>query len=363
MDGRLQSKGDSFEYGDWVTRRVRRLFTPVIPLARGVDVLIVVARAVPARRCGAGRAMSATVPVWFIAVYVAITALAPVGVSVVEFGGSVVACRPAVCAIVVDYLRFALDVPGVGWVNFLFVWLAVHQVGFWWAARERDGSPITQAMGWRIAAVSLGVLIAVTWVGWYPVAMVGVPGAEVTNMTPPTFAMFLLGMMQAGIIWAARDRSAGSPIAGSVARRRCRVRGDDDHLPVAPHRNDARGFGVPVRLRWEAFRIEPGTTEWWLTAPIWVRCVGASRLVLWLCSPDSSGGCGTRRPRRRTGYVVAACLLVAGARRRCRTSARRRLMRRSTGSSRSQRSSVRESWVPTRHAEEEARTVGCTDTS
>ena len=77
----LASQGDAFEYGDWVTRRVRRLFTPVIPLLVVWTILIVVLGPfLPADVVRAG-AMSATVPVWFIAVYVAITAIAPVAYS------------------------------------------------------------------------------------------------------------------------------------------------------------------------------------------------------------------------------------------------------------------------------------------
>ena len=33
----------------------------------------------------------------------------------------------------VDVLRFGYAVPYVGYLNVAFVWLAVHQVGFFWA--------------------------------------------------------------------------------------------------------------------------------------------------------------------------------------------------------------------------------------
>ena len=32
-------------------------------------------------------------------------------------------------AVAVDIARFAFDVPGIGWINFIFVWAAVHQIG------------------------------------------------------------------------------------------------------------------------------------------------------------------------------------------------------------------------------------------
>ena len=310
----LASKGDAFEYGDWVTRRVRRLFTPVIPLLVVWTILIVVLGPfIPTDVVRAG-AMSATVPVWFIAVYVAITAVAPMAYrwwasaglwSVVALGGA---------AIVVDYLRFAIDVPGVGWINFLFVWLAVHQVGFWWASRERDDNTITPALGMAIAAGSLGVLIAVTWSGWYPVAMVGVPGAEVTNMTPPTFAMFLLGMMQAGVIWAAsgpisRFAHRSRPWHGVVAVSGVMMTIYLWHLTAMTLVASVFLFAFDGR----AFRIEPGTTEWWLTRPIWVAVLVAVTLGLVTVFARFEWRVRDTPPPARTGYVVAGVLLVAGA--------------------------------------------------
>jgi len=62
---------------EWITERMRRLFTPVIPLLVTWTVLIIVMGAfVPAEVVRAG-AMSATVPLWFMAVYLMFTAAAP----------------------------------------------------------------------------------------------------------------------------------------------------------------------------------------------------------------------------------------------------------------------------------------------
>ena len=113
----LASKIDAdgaVDYGDWVTRRVRRLFTPVIPLLVVWTLLIIVLGPfLPADVVRAG-AMSATVPVWFIAVYVGITAIAPLTYRWWQSAGLwslVILCGAAV---VVDYIRFGLDITGVG---------------------------------------------------------------------------------------------------------------------------------------------------------------------------------------------------------------------------------------------------------
>jgi hypothetical protein len=310
----LASRGDAFEYGDWVTRRVRRLFTPVIPLLVVWTILIVaLGPFLPADVVRAG-AMSATVPVWFIAVYVAITALAPLAYRWWRSAGVWSIVVLAGCAIGVDYLRFVLDVPGVGWVNFLFVWMAVHQVGFWWARRERSDQAITVGTGLGLAAISLGALILVTWAGWYPVAMVGVPGAEVTNMTPPTFAMFLLGMMQAGVIWA-----ASAPISRFSHRKgpwRVVVAVSGVMMTIYLWHLTAMTLVASVFLfafGGQAFRIEPGTTEWWLTRPVWVGSLVIVTTVLVAVFARFEWRVRDTPPPARTGYVIAGVLLVAGA--------------------------------------------------
>lgn len=303
-----------FVYGDWVTRRVRRLFTPVVPLLVVWTLLIVVIGPfLPADVVRAG-AMSATVPVWFIAVYVAITAIAPVAYRWWRVAGLWSVLALSACAVAVDYLRFAVDVPGIGWINFLFVWAGVHQLGFWWAARERNGRAITVPMGLIVFAVSLVVLVAVTWLGWYPVAMVGVPGAEETNMTPPTFAIALLGFAQAGAIWA-----ASGPIRRLAHRRRVWqgvVAVSGVMMTTYLWHLTAMTLVASVFLfafDGAAFQIEPGTTQWWLTRPIWIATLVAVTLALVAVFAPFEWRVRDTPPPTRASLVVAGVLLVAGA--------------------------------------------------
>ena len=311
----LASAGpDGVNYGDWVTKRVRRLFTPVIPLLVVWTLLIVfLGPFIPNDVVRAG-AMSATVPLWFIAVYVMITALAPLtyrwwrSVGLVSFG---VLCA---AAITVDVLRFRFDIDGVGWINFLFVWAAVHQLGYWWASREMDGRGISASRGLLIAGTSLAALILLTAGGWYPVAMVGVPGSELTNMTPPTFAIALLGFVQAGMIWA-----LSAPI------NRFAHRAGAWHVVVA-----ISGVMMTIYL-WHltamtlvasvflfafdgrAFRIEPGTTEWWLTRPVWLFALITVTMVLVAIFAPFEWRVRQTPPPTHVRYVVIGVLLIAGA--------------------------------------------------
>lgn len=297
---------------DWITIRARRLFAPVIPLlVVWVGLIVVMRTFVPPEVVYAGT-MSATVPVWFLAVYLTLTAIAPFTHAWWNRHGLATIGILAAGTIGIDLIRFAGDVPGIAWVNFLLAWAFVHQVGYWWA--DRDVTGVEPATGWRIAAVALGALIAITWVGWYPVAMVGVPGAGVTNMTPPTFAIALLGMVQFGTI-----------LGTQPAVRRLTRRHRPWHAVVS-----VSGVLMTIYL-WHlsamslvaaaglftfdgaAFRIEPGTTAWWLTRPLWVVVLAIVTVVLlgvfarfeWRISTDHLPA-----TRRR---VAMGILLVAGS--------------------------------------------------
>ncbi len=306
----LASRGD-VEYGDWVTRRVRRLYTPVIPLLVVWTLLIVgLGPFLPADVVRAG-AMSATVPVWFIAVYVGITAIAPFTHRWWDAAGLATVAALAATAVAVDVIRFRFDVSGIGWVNFLFVWATVHQVGYWWARRERQGRPIPARTGLAVALGSLAALIALTWIGWYPVAMVGVPGAELTNMTPPTFAIALLGLVQAGVIWW-----AAGPIARVAHRRRqwrSVVAVSGVMMTIYLWHLTAMSLVVAVFLfafDGRAFRIEPGTTEWWLTRPIWVAVLVVTTLALVAVFARFEWRIRDTPAPSHTSWVVAGLLLV-----------------------------------------------------
>ena len=327
---------------------MRRLYTPVIPLLVVWTVLIVVLRPfIPADVVRAG-SMSATVPLWFISVYIGLVALAPLTHRWWRRAGLGSIAAIAGTAVAVDIARFIFEVPGIGWVNFLFVWGAVHQLGYWWASRDAAGRAISPATGWAISGTALTALIAVTWIGWYPVAMVGIPGAELTNMTPPTFAIFLLGVVQAGVILGTQ------PVVARATQRRGTwnvvVAISGVIMTVYLWHLTAMTIVASIGLftfGGVAFKIEPGTLAWFLTRPIWVAVLLAVTGVLvaifarfeWRISdkpsprPPAMGhpGCAAHRRFRRPRSPTSGWLP--------RTP-------RSTGSSQRQRSPVLCSWAP-----------------
>jgi peptidoglycan/LPS O-acetylase OafA/YrhL len=187
----------------WVLRRYRRLVVPAAALVLALGLVVVAARAsgVDTGQIGRG-AWVATVPLWFLAVYLAVVLLSP-SVAVVQRRAGLMV--PAACALVVtgsDLGRFHLGQPDWTDATFVVAWLGIHQLGWAWrdgllAARPRLGLPVL--------AGGAVLLVVATVGGPYPVSMVRVPGAELHNSEPPTLALLALAAVQIGTVLALRD--------------------------------------------------------------------------------------------------------------------------------------------------------------
>jgi hypothetical protein len=90
--------------------------------------------------------------------------------------------------------------PGLGWVDYLLVWGAIHQLGFAW----HDGVLTrTRQRPLALAAMGIVVLAGLVWLGPFPLSMVGVPGARIKNSTPPSVALLAFAVGQTGLLLAA----------------------------------------------------------------------------------------------------------------------------------------------------------------
>lgn len=295
----------------WISNRIRRLFTPVLPLLAIWAILIVTLRGVISHDVVKAGAMAATVPLWFMAVYLILIALAPFTYAWWRRSGVISIAVLFGCAIVVDIARLGFGVPMVGWLNFLFAWAGIHQVGYVWSDRDEGGIPART--GWIVAGTSLGALIALTAAGIYPVAMLGIPGSELTNVTPPTFAIALLGGVQLGFIWGTQSlaRRFTSSVAGwhsVVAVSGVMMTLYLWHL-TAMSLVGATGlntFGGVV------FRVEPGTALWWLTRPVWLAALSAVTFGLIALFARYEWRISSR-PAPATGAVVIGAVLAVAA--------------------------------------------------
>jgi hypothetical protein len=122
---------DRSVYSVFLRGRLQRLLRPTMAF-----VLVWGAAALVVQLLGGGGGMTGVAlrlvaqPLWFIGIYLAMVAFTPPLLKLHErFGwGAFGALLGAAAA--VDVLRFAAHVPFVEFLNFAFVWLAVHQLGF-----------------------------------------------------------------------------------------------------------------------------------------------------------------------------------------------------------------------------------------
>ncbi|MGW1928726.1 acyltransferase family protein [Streptomyces sp. NPDC001919] len=134
-----------------------------------------------------------TQPLWFIGIYLAMVAFTPPLLRLHERWGWGAFAALAGGAVAVDVLRFAADVPFVEFLNFAFVWLAVHQLGF----LRAEGMIRRPAL---LAGAGLLGATALVALGPYPLSMVGMPGEKVSNMAPPTLALLCHGLWVVGAV-------------------------------------------------------------------------------------------------------------------------------------------------------------------
>ncbi|MCX2181191.1 acyltransferase [Streptomyces sp. SKN60] len=182
-----RARGES--HRRWIAARLGRLFRPVRPLL-GVWLLasaVMLACGVPWQTLWTlGKLVLS--PLWFLLVLAALTAATPLVARVHPLW-------PLAVVLHVDLVRFGLDGPGrLGWINLPAGWLVPYCLG---ALIARRGTPAKGA-AWTLllgGAAATGLLVAFAG---YPGSMVGVPGAPVSNLNPPTLAAVTFGLAQCG---------------------------------------------------------------------------------------------------------------------------------------------------------------------
>ncbi|MDT8437126.1 MAG: acyltransferase family protein [Gemmatimonadota bacterium] len=184
-------------YRAWFDARMRRLLGPVLPLVLMWAVMVAVAHS---NGVGAGMirigSQVALVPVWFLAVYILVVALVPPSLAAWRRWGFASVLAPACAAALIDVAFFAGAPPALGWLNYPFVWLAVHQLGYAWRERRLAGARV----GAPWFAAGLLALVALTHLGPYPLSLVGVPGDEISNTLPPKLPLLALAAAQIGLV-------------------------------------------------------------------------------------------------------------------------------------------------------------------
>ncbi|WP_459180719.1 acyltransferase family protein [Streptomyces sp.] len=199
LDRKLSGQG---VYAAFLRARLQRLLRPTMVFAAvwgaGALALQVLGAGGP---LGEVAARLVAQPLWFIGIYLAMVAFTPPLLRLHDRYGWGAFAGLVGGAAAVDVLRFAFGVPFVPFLNFAFVWLAVHQLGFL-RADGRLRRPGAMAVGGLVSAAGLVAF------GPYPLSMVGMPGERISNMAPPTFALLCHGVWLVGAVELLRRPAA-----------------------------------------------------------------------------------------------------------------------------------------------------------
>ena len=265
----------------WITNRFRRLFAPAVPVIVVWTILAFALRPFVDSDLLYSGVLNATIPLWFLAVYLTLIILAPVSYALWNRWGMATVAAFVAGALTVDVIHIHFGIGWIAWLNLVFVWGAVHQLGYWWHTRKTSDTSLPHKSAITISVVSLAMLIGVTWFGFYPVSMLDIPGSSQDNVTPPTVAILLLALTQIGIILATAprvERFAFRPRAWRL------IVGTSGlmmtiyvwHLTALTLVLAAGTF----LLNGVALSIEPDTVWWWATRPTFLMMLVAVTAAL-----------------------------------------------------------------------------------
>jgi len=208
----------------WWTSRALGMARPTVTYLAVLAVMAVIARYSGGRLLGP-LDQSLTVHLWFLVMLLAVQALLPWSVRADRRYGLKTVGLLLVVTLAIDVIRAGITSPGqlrelgtlvtstgggIGWINYLSVWLLPQQLGVAWKQGRIGGwrqglGFLAFGLAWLAAAVASG----------YPTAMVGGDLAGNSNVLPPTLALVGVMWLQVGLVlsfepsarWALRDRS------------------------------------------------------------------------------------------------------------------------------------------------------------
>ncbi|MFE6912119.1 acyltransferase family protein [Streptomyces erythrochromogenes] len=192
----------------WLKGRIVRLGRPVLGVTAvwALAAPVLYAAGVPEATLRTG-AKLVVQPLWFVGVYVVVTALTPYCVRAARRLGGWAAAPLIASVAVVDLLRYGPFAPSVpSWLavlNILPGWLFAYQLGVAWGERR-----IGRRGAWLLLAGGALLFAALLAAFHYPASMVGVPGAARTNSHPPSLLVLALASAQSGAAVLLRDRLA-----------------------------------------------------------------------------------------------------------------------------------------------------------
>jgi peptidoglycan/LPS O-acetylase OafA/YrhL len=291
-------------YAEWLATRLNRLVAPllVVLVAWAAISLVLAIMGVDARTIQYVSRAS-LIPTWFLAIYIMVVILAPAAYRIWRRAGLLSFWTFVALAILTDAAFFAARMEWLGWSNYFWVWLAVHQLGFAW----RDGRLGKPAALLVYAVIALITLYLFIFKGPYPLAMVSSPDEGISNTLPPKITLIALGLAQFGLLLAIEGpmRAALSNVrlwAATVLINSMIMTVYLWHMTVL-----AGVAAILYFLGGYGFGVEPGGAVWWYTRPVWIG------LLLIILLPIATVLSTVERSSRRPDDPPSAARQIVGA--------------------------------------------------
>jgi fucose 4-O-acetylase-like acetyltransferase len=300
---------EPFDPGAFFAARAERLLRPTVVF---VVVWLVGAGALAAASVDPGLthdvARIAAQPLWFLAVYLLLTLIAPTQLAIHRRAPRLLVTVLPIAVVIVDALRFSDLASGLGVLNYLFVFAFAQELGFHLSTGWDRFSP---RRGLLVASGALVLLAAAVAVGPYPVSMVGLPGARISNMSPPTVCILLLTVMQVGAATALRPA-----LTRWLARRRvwsATVAVNAGIMTIFLWHLSAAAV-VGAALYALDVLPTPGSADWWLLKLAWFAACSAllALFVALFVAVERAPG-WTRREQGRAVLRAVGMLLAVRA--------------------------------------------------
>lgn len=272
--GYASARARGVAYRAWVGQRLGRLFRPVAAVV-ALWTVVAAGLLLGGAEWETVRTLLKLVwsPLWFLLVFAALTAATPLVARLSPVW-------PLAVVAAVDVWRFGLGGPQwAGWVNVAAGWLVPYTLGAAWArgafARRR---PALLLLGGGAAAV----VALVVW-GGYPASMVGVPGAAVSNLNPPTLAAVAFGLAQCGLALLVRG-----PLARVMRRPRTWAKVALLNLSAMTvflwHQTSmmaVTALGLLVSADLPGLHTVPASVGWIAARLLWLPVFAAALAVCW----------------------------------------------------------------------------------
>lgn len=260
-------------YSVYLRTRVARLLRPTTVFI-GIWIVLAMAARAAGVLTGAELATITEIiakPLWFLAVYILVIALAPAMVKLYERHGFRVLLGLAAGAMLVDVLRIGAGWAAIGYVNFALVWLFVHQLGFHYADGRLTRLPRRTFAATGLAA--LGALALLTGSGIYSPSMVGMASEAASNNSPPSICLILLSLWLGSAAMlirpAARRWLQGTKPWTAVIAANSMI------MTVFLWHLTALLIAVIVLFPLGFPQPPGGSAVWWAWRPLWIAILGA----------------------------------------------------------------------------------------